>query len=203
MSVKNNTLLASAVAALALTLTPAREAIAETLMDNIEVSAINFAEVTAAGGCIGIVSIATGTLGAVEVRAIANANGDVKLFANLAAAAVLVKRCKMSTGAEVKYIRMDDTASATNPVNRLIAAYKSASRDKVSATSKVADLDGLIVAAVGAGDDTAVGTPNYKQWQDYGKRKQTVLEVKDWSTAAMVTLAASLTAAGVNPLTLV
>lgn len=201
MSVKNNSLLLAALAALGLTLTSGREAIAETLLDNIEVSAIKFAQVTESGGVVGIVSVATGSGGAVEIRAIANAQGDVKLFSNLSAVASLVKRCKLAEDTMMDYLRMADTGTATNPLARLKSQHKSAKADLASSTAKVVELDALISAAVSAGDDLATGTPNYYQWQDYGKRKTTVNEVKTWATAKVSELADALTAAGISPVT--
>lgn len=199
---KINVLLAAALTALGGSLASAG-AVSEKLCDNYNVSAFEVAQVTESGGCIVFVSIATGAAGAVERRPVANAQGNVRVFKDLASVAQLVKRAKRTVGCTFDYLPSAPTAAAGDPIERLKRAYRGAKKDRDDATDLITAIEALQTAAVANGDDTATGTPAYDEYVQYGVRLVVVNGVKTWALAEVTAKATALTNAGVDPNTVI
>lgn len=198
---KVNVLFAAALAALGGVVAAGVPAVPESLCDNYDVSSIEIAQVSETGGCMVIVSIATGVSGAVERRAVAGGNGDIRVFRDLAAVAGFVKSAKRVAGATVTYKPMVASATVGDPKARLIAAHKAAVRDVTSSTALITAITSSKVSAEALGDNTAIGTPPYDVWVNYGVRIAVTQVKKDWATAEATSKANALTAAGINPAT--
>jgi hypothetical protein len=203
MSRKSNVLMLAAVAALGITLTATAGPVCEALLDNYTVKSVAVAQVDVYGRCVVMVTVNKGGTAVDEVRAVSDTKGDVKLFSDLGAVANFIKRSNLDSAALTTYKRQNKEVELGAPVAALKSAYKSFVVEKTaSGKSKVA-IAAEIVAATGLGYNTASGTPEAAEWIDLGKRLATVTEWNDYATAKVTALAAALTAAGIDPASLV
>lgn len=202
MSVKANNFLASAAVALGLTLDATAGPVAEGLMNDYTVSTFGFAEVDSTGRVLAIVSIDVGD--GVKVRPVADSLGNVKLFSSADGAVALSKRTKMSSAVPVTYKRfVSQSGSVGDPVAALKSKYKASKVEEATAIKQQAVIAQKIAAAEALGWDTATGTPEGDEYADLVKRAATVDEWLTKTSEKKTALAASLTAAGVDPLTVV
>lgn len=202
MSVKANAFLAGAAAALGVTVDATAGPVAEGLLNDYTCTAFGFAEVDSAGRVLAIVSIDTGT--GVQVRPIADSLGNVKLFSSADGAVAMSKRTKMSSSVPVVYKRFVSVGgSVGDPVAALKSKYKASKLEEATAIKQQAVIAQKIASAVALGWDTATGTPEGDEHADLVKRAATVDEWKAKTTERKTALAAALTGAGIDPLTVV
>ena len=201
MSTKTISAVAFAVAAIGITGLSAAGPIAEALLNDKAVKAINVVQVDDLGRCVMIVNLGVGENN--DFRAVASASGDVKLFGSLAAASPAIGRALLNEDAEVVYMRKIKDGTLGDPLATLKRQYKAFKAEKASGVMNAVDIEQKITSATALGWNTATGTPEAYQYADYVARRVTVKEWTDFSTAKIAALAASLTAAGVDPATVV
>ena len=202
MSVKNNQFVAAAALALGLTVA-AMPAVAEGLLDNVGVLDINAAEVTDNTGRVLVFVTLLDNFGQEAVRPVADANGNVRLFADGSAVVALSKRVNLVQGATVSFMRANKTTAVGDPVASLKSKYKRMKVEAVTANAKAVDLLAKKSAAESLGWYTATGSPENTEYLDIVQRQATIDE---WSLAVVAIrdqLSAALTAAGIDPATVV
>ena len=192
MSITNNAYLPLVAAALAATL---GAPVVEKMLDNVAVTGIKAVEISDAGKCIVCAEIG-GVL-----RPVTSTSGDVKLYTDAASVFTLAKASNLPAGSSVEIIKRAKTVTMTDPVSALKSKYRKAVSEQATATDKAAELASKVAAAIGGGWNTDEA---YKPlYDDFVARKATVDE---WVTAtddAVTTLAAALTAANIDPATVV
>lgn len=206
MSVKNNQLLAAAALSLGITLTPGRPAIAEGLLNDLAVKKLEAAEVSDGSGRVVVfVTVSEDVAGVPTdvVRAVADANGNVRLFGDGSAVVSLSKRSNLVPGSAVRFVRFVKAASVGDPILSLKAKYKRTKAENVSAAAKKLDIQAKQSAADSLGWDTMIGTPENVEYLDILDRLATVTEWESVTGALKQSLADALTAAGIDPATVV
>lgn len=200
MSRINNAYVHAAVAALGLTLSEPVSPIADALLNDVEVTAIGAVEVTDKGKCIVIASVTIG--GTQYVRPVADNSGNVKLFADGAAVVALAKRSNLAGGQSVSIVKKTVQGNIGDPIAALKAKHKQAVAESVSASKPLAVLNQQITGGESLGwNNAAQGSQERAEYVDLVKRKATVQEWKDFTEDRVTTLAAALTAAGIDPIT--
>lgn len=202
MSTKNNALVAIAAAALGVTMTAGANPVAEGLLNDFAVTEMGIAQIDDTGRCIIIVTVQNGA-GPVQIRPVCAASGDVKLYAEFGAANALIKKAKLSGGTVVRFKRKEKTASVGDPITTLKSQYKSFGVEKLAGEKSQLVIANKLTAADALGWDTAVGTPEAAEYADYMAKQASVNEWIAYCAARVVSLAASLTAAGIDPATVV
>lgn len=205
MSTKNNALLAAAASALGVVLTVGAKPLVDGMLNDLNITAMGAAEVKSTGASIVIVSVTTGA-GAeavTTVRPVADSSGNVRLYVDGAAVVALAKRANLAAGVKVQYVKAVAASTIGDPIAALKAKYK---RFKAEAAAAVKASDKVTInknAAVALGWDTAVGTPENAEYLDLVDRLASIAEWQTFNDAQVVSLAASLTAAGIDPVTVV
>lgn len=202
MSVKNNSFIAFALAATGLALTAGAKPVSEGLLNDYTVSAVDIAQVDDSGRCIVIVGV-TAPGGTLETRVVCSASGDVKLFADFGAVEGLVKRAKLASGSLVSYFKKDKASSVGDPIAGLKSQYKSFKSEAAASLKAGQTITAKLVAAQALGWNTQTGTPEAMEYADLQDKGASVGEWNTFCAARVVALAAALTAAGVDPLTVV
>lgn len=200
MSTRINKLIPFALLALAVEVNAGP--VVEGLLNDYTVNSVHIAQVDDAGRCIMVVHCIDGG-GVPAYRVVASASGDVKLFADLAAAQSLILRAKFAPGAAVTFKRKEKTRTLGDPIASLKTLYKSFKAEKLVGEKANLATAGKIAAGAALGWNTAVGTPEAFEYADYLAKLATVTESVDFSTARIAALAASLVAAGIDPVTVV
>ncbi len=201
MSVKNNAMVAAAAMAIGVTVTAGAKPVCEGLLNDFTVTAFGFAEVDALGRVMVIVSVDTGN--GVEVRPVADQQGNVRLYASADGAVMLAKKCQMAANAVVTFRRFISNGTVGDPIVALKSKFKSAKAEETLVIKQQSGLAAKLTAAEALGWDDAVGTPENLEYVDLTDRAASLNEWKTKTTAKKTALAASLTAAGVDPLTVV
>lgn len=201
MSLKANALVAAAAVALGVTVDVTAGPVCEGLLNDCQVSQFGFAEVDSTGKCLVIVAIDVD--GTVKVRPVADQQGNVRLFSSADGAVTLAKRTQMSGTVAVQYRRFVSAGSVGDPVAALKSKYKSAKVEEATAVKQAASLTQKLTAAQALGWDTATGTPENNEYVDLQARGASIAEWQTKIGDKKTALAASLTAAGVDPLTVV
>lgn len=200
MSVKVNKFLAAA--AVAVGVTAGATPISENLLNDQPVKALDAAEVSDGSGKVLV--FATVTEGGVDVsRAVADVSGNVRLYPDGSAVVALSKKTNLVPGASVNFVRFNKAATVGDPIQSLKAKYKKAVAESALAEAKRVERTNMNTAAAAQGWDTAIGTPEYEEYQDLVLRLATVQEWADKLAAQKTTLGAALTAAGIDPATVV
>ena len=202
MSTKLNPLVSVAAIALGVFLSETQGPICEGLLNDQKVYGVGLAQVDDNGRCIMIVNMSGNEANPVH-RAVAAASGDVRLFAGLDNAAATIKRMALHADAEVTYIRRAKTGTLGDPVATLKSNYRSFKAEKLVAEKQAAIITAKISAATALGWNTAVGTLEAVEYADYVQRAASVSEWSAYCAGKITALAASLTAAGVDPVTVV
>ena len=202
MSVRINKTIPFALAALGVALSAGANPVCEGLLNDYTVTKVGIAQVDDTGRCIMVVSIDNGDAADV-VRAVASASGDVKLFGDLASAQALILRAKFAPATVVSFVRKEKTRPLGDPLAALKSLYKAFKAEKMTGEKALVKIAALVVAADAVGWNTAVGTPEAFEYADYGQKRATVTESVSFATGRIAALAASLSAAGVDPLTVV
>lgn len=201
MSITNNALVAVAVAAAGLGNMTLGAPIVESLLDQVEVSAVNAVEVTDKGKALVLVTMKD-EQGAPILRPVATATGDVKLFADAGAVMAFAKKSNLPGGQPVTVIKRANTGSVGDPIAALKAQHKAAVREAAAAGAAVTSVTQKVTAAVGLHWNTdPQGSATRAEYDDLAARKSTVEEWKTAADARVATLAASLAAAGIDPVT--
>lgn len=205
MSTKNNSLIAAAATALGMTFVSGTSPVCEGMLNDLNVTAFGASEVDTSGKVLVLVEITTGTGGGATtaVRAVADSLGNVRLFADGNAAVALAKRSNLASGVQVKFVKADKVASIGDPVTALKAKYKRFKNEAAASLKQQTIVDGKRLAALALEWDTSTGTPEYVEYTDIVARLASVNEWKSYNDAQVIALAASLTAAGIDPLTVV
>lgn len=202
MSKKANVFLSAAAVALGVTLTAGAVPVSEALLNDYTVKAVNIAQVDDAGRCVVIVTVAKDG-GADEVRAVAASSGDVRVFADFGGTSGLISKAKMNPACVVTYKRKLKEVNLGDPIAKLKQLYKSFKAEKATALKQKTDVASEITAVTALGYNTAVGTPEAVEYADLLNKQTTITEWFDFASARVTALAASLTAAGVDPATVV
>lgn len=174
----------------------------EGLLNDYTVSNVMLAQVDDMGRCVMVVECQAAD-GPVKLRAVASSNGDVKLFKDLASAQALILRARFALGAGVTFYRKEKTRTLGDPIAALKALYKSFKAEKLVGDTAGAKIVALITAGTALGWNTAVGTPEAYEFADYLEKQATVAESVLYAAGRITALAASLTAAGIDPATVV
>ena len=201
MSIFNNSMVAGAAAALGVTVTAGELPIAESLLNDVTVSTMGAAEVTDKGKCIVLVTTKNDA-DADVVRPVADASGNVKLYANGAAVVALAKRSNLPGGESIAIVKKAVASPVGDPIASLKSKHKSAVKEADQAAKPLADLGQKKTGAEALGWNTdPVGSATRAEYDDIVNRQATVQEWKDKTDARVATLAAALTAAGISPVT--
>ena len=136
-------------------------------------------------------------------RPVANLTGDVKLFADMGAVYPLIKRSKLQSAADVQFYRKDAVLTIGDPVATLKTQYKAFKAEKIVVDKVKLVIDAKVTAAEGLGWNTSTGTPERAEYDDYLARRASTNEAIAYCAGRITALAAALTAAGVDPATVV
>lgn len=201
MSTKNNALIGAAASALGMTVTAGAKPVCDGLLNDYNVTGFGAAEVDAAGRVLVLVSVLVGSV--TSVRPVADANGNVRLYVDGNAAIALAKRANLGSGVQVKFVKMDKATSVGDPIVALKSRYKRFKTEGLNSAKQLLALTAKQSAAVALGWDTATGTPEFAEFTDIAARGVSLGEWNDFNAAQVTSLAASLTAAGIDPVTVV
>ena len=198
MSTKNNALVAAAALALGVTMTAGAKPVCEGLLNDLRVTGFGAVEVDTSGRVLVIATLENG-----DVRSVADSTGNVRLYADSNAAISLAKRANLASGTQVKVVKADKQTTIGDPVAALKAKYKKFKAEQIASGKGVTSLTDKITAALALGWDSATGTPENFEYLDLVARKVSVQEWDTFNAAQVTALAASLTAAGINPASVV
>lgn len=201
MSVRINKNIPAAVLALGIEVALSSP-IVEGLLNDFTVERIRIAQVDDSGRCIMLVDIKD-IEGSTQVRPVATSNGDVKLFTDLASAQALILRAKFALGASVTFVRKEKSSPIGDPIAALKKLYKAFKAEKMKGVAAAVKIAASIQAGTALGYNQAVGTPEAIEFADYMAKAQTVAESVNFCAGRITALAASLTAVGIDPLTVV
>ena len=174
----------------------------ETLLNDYKVGDVAIVQVDDSGRCIALAAVQVASEPA-SIRPVATSNGDIKLFGDMGAAYPMVKRAKLQPGAEVTFFRKLTSSAIGDPVANLKARYKSFKAEKAVVDKVKLSIDSKVTAAVALGWDVSVGTPERAEYDDYLVRRTATNESIAFCAAKITALAQSLTAAGIDPATVV
>lgn len=203
MSVKNNALMAAVYLAVGVS-APAVAAspVLENLLNDYSVKKLHAVQVDDIGRCIVLAEVQVGSE-APALRPVCNALGDVKLYADMGAVYPVIKRSKLVIDAPIAFYRKDKMLSLGDPVAMLKSQYKAFKAEKLAVDKSKLVIDSKIVAADALGWGASIGTPERLEYNDYVARRASTNEAIAFCAARITALAASLTAAGFDPATVV
>lgn len=197
MSTKNNALIGVAALALGVVVPAGASPVCEGLLNDLSVTTFGAAEVDATGRVLVLV-----TVGGV-VRPVADGAGNVRLYMDGNAAIALAKRSNVAAGVQVKFVKMEKPGTVGDPIAALKAKYKKFKSEAVGSLKQSLAIAAKKAAALALGWDTAVGTPENAEYLDIVEREESINEWKLYNDDKVTTLAASLTAAGIDPVTVI
>lgn len=197
MSTKNNALIGVAAAALGMVVLAGASPVCEGLLNDLVVTEFGAAEVDTNGRVLVLV-----TVGGV-VRPVADAAGNARLYVDGNAAVALAKRSNILAGVMVKFVKMEKAGTVGDPIVALKAKYKKYKAEAVSSLKQSTALAAKKSAAIALGWDTAMGTPENLEYLDLDARVTSVAEWAAFNDGKVASLAASLTAAGIDPATVI
>ena len=197
MTVANKAFVALAATALAMAIdAEAVSPITEQLLNDVDVSTFDAAEVTERGKVVVLVTTAG------VIRPVADSNGNVKLFASADAAVALAKRSNLPPGTPMRFVKIAKGQSAGDPVAALKTKHKAAKTEAGTALAAKSKVTQKVAAATSLGWNSApTGSPEALEYSDLQMREVTLGE---WVTNAdqrVVTLTAALVGAGIDPVT--
>ena len=202
MSLKNSAFVASVASALGYTVANGALPVCESLLNDRNVTTFGTAEVDATGRALVIVGLTETVEGnPVETfRPVCDSAGDVKLFANTAAALSSAKRAGVGD-LEVAVVAYVKQGTVGDPIKVLIAKHKAIKVEDGNAAKGTATISTKVAAAQALGWDTAVGTPEAEEYADLVARAASVAEWKTYTASRLTALTDSLVAAGIDPVT--
>lgn len=201
MSIKNNTFITAAALALGVVVDDEAGHVCEGVLNDYPVTGFGFAEVDAKGRTLAIVTVDVGT--GPKVRVVADTSGSARLYPTADAAIAIAKKAAMAADVAIQFRRFIPVGTVGDPVAALKSKYKTAKNEVLAAGKALDKLTAKVTAAEALGWDTATGTPEGLEYEDMTAR---VVAITEWQTkigAKRDALAASLTAAGVDPVTVV
>lgn len=201
MSLKINAFVPAVALALGVTIDAAAGPVCEGVLNDYPVTTFGFAEVDSSGRCMAVVTVDVGS--GAKVRPVADQQGNVKLFGSSDGVIALSKRCLMPANTAIQYRRFYSVGVVGDPVAALKSKYKSAKTEEALAVKQEGTLTQKITAAEALGWDASTGTPENLEYVDLGNRLLSVVEWKTKTADKKTALAASLTAAGVDPATVI
>ena len=203
MSTKNNALLLAVYAAIGVAApSVAAVPVLETLLNDYTVTAVHAVQVNDNGGVIVMADVSVGGAPSV-LRPVCNSLGDIRTFADMGMVYPLLKKAKLQAGAEIQFYRKEKMIVLGDPLASLKTLFKAFKAEKLAVDKAKMVIDAKIVAATGLGWNTAMGTPERAEYDDYIQRRASTDEAIAFCAARITALAASLVAAGVDPLTVV
>jgi hypothetical protein len=203
MSVRNSAFAIAAYALIGQT-APAIPAVPvlDTLLNDYKVSELHAVQIDDAGRCVVLVAVAVGSEAA-TIRPVCNALGDVRLYGDIGAVAPIIKRARLEGSAQVQFYRKERAVTLGDPVATLKSQYKAFKAEKAVVDKSKVVLDAKITAAAALGWDTSSNTAEAAEYADFLARRASTDEAIAFCAGRVTALAASLTAAGVDPLTVV
>lgn len=200
MSTKVNKFLAAA--ALSAGVVTAATPISENLLNDMPVLSMHAAEVNDGSGKVVVFAEVNDGVDDV-VRPVADVSGNVRLYSDGSAVVALLKKTNLVPGASLQFVKFNKSGTVGDPIQSLKAKYKKAVVEAALAEAKKVERVNMNTAAAAQGWDTALGTPENEEYLDLVLRLATVTEWATALAAQKTTLAAALTAAGIDPLTVV
>lgn len=207
MSTKNNALVQVAAVALNMAVSQPMNPVVEGLLNDFNVGNLYVAQIDEKGRCVVLAQILTetGTPGIFDsaLRPVCSSSGDVRVYTNIGAVQGLIKRVKLAESATVTIKRMQSTSTIGDPIAALKKLYLSFKKEKLASEKAMTAITAKIAAGTALGWDTQTGTPEAVEFDDYEVRENSVSESIEYCEGRITALAASLTAAGIDPLTVV
>ena len=205
MTTKTSTYVPIAAEALGMTVTEGAAPVVDALLNDLSIKGFDAAEVTSTGKVVALATIAGKDANGRDIdtiRPVGDTSGAVKLYTDLSAAITAAKRSNLPAGTGMQLVKYDKAASLGDPIVALKAKHKAAVTEQKTAAAKVSDLAAKQAAAQALGWDKALtDSDEGKEWADYTSRRAALDEWNSTATAAVQSLAASLTAAGIDPIT--
>lgn len=202
MSVKNNAFIPAALLALGL-VGVGGAAIAEPLLNDVQVHGLYAAEITDGSGRVIVFARMHVGEGVMVHRPVADALGSVRLYKDGSAVVALSKKTTLAADAQVVLMKAVKVTSVGDPVVSLKSKFKKIKAEKLVALAKAAALEGKRLAAVSQGWDVAGNTPEGIEYADIQARIVTVNEWSESCASIFDGLSVALVAAGVDPLTVI
>ena len=196
-------MVAAAATALGMVVLAGTSPICENLLNDLKINGFGAAEIDAKGRVMVLVSVHNDADGKDTVRPVADASGNVRVYMDGNAAVSLAKRTNVTAGTQVKFVQFATVPNVGDPLAALKAAYKRFKNEAAAGLKQANLIFGKKTAAIALGWDTAVGTPENAEYLDIVERQTSIGEWKSYCDAKVTALAASLTASGVDPLTVV
>lgn len=182
-------------AALAATVSIDGKTVEQLLNDTVGVTAMRIVETDDKGSCVIFYNVGTVS------KVVTDTKGDVRVYSDSSSALGAVKRAGVGSGVAVTVRKFDQVVSVGSPVKSLINAHKFSKREAVTAAENFAAIGVQKSAAEAQNWNTQVGTPQRAEYDDIAERSAIVNEWKTLTDTRLVALAASLTAAGISPVT--
>lgn len=203
MSTKNNALMAAVYLAAGVDApTVAASPVLETLLNDYKVSAVRVVQVDDSGRCVVLATVQVDAETPV-IRPVATSAGDIKLFGDMGAVYPMIKRAKLEGTEAVKFFRKQASVSLGDPVATLKTRYKAFKAEKVVVDKVKLVIDTKVTSAAALGWNVSVGTQERAEYDDLIARRVSTNEAIAYCAARITALAASLTAAGIDPATVV
>jgi hypothetical protein len=169
---------------------------AEPMLDNISgITAMRIVETDAKGACVLFYTVGTDT------KVVTDLKGDVRVYGGSDLALAAVKRAGVGSAVAVSIRKFDPVVNVGSPVQSLINSHKSAVREAKSALDNRGAIVTAKAAAEAQGWNSQVGTPQRAEYDDIVTRLAVVTEWKTSIDERVNSLAASLTNAGISPVT--
>lgn len=198
MSIKNNTFLAAAAAAVGAT-SGADVAIVDALLAQVLVKRIRGAEINdGTGKVILFADINSDNEVGYVTRPVTDSAGNVKLYSDTAAAMRLSRSANLATGAVISFTTYKKPTSVGDPLDSLKARYKGACSKGFAAKKQVDMITGKVAVAVQFGWDTSTGA-TAAEYGDLLARQVVLTEWQATMGSLIDDLAGRLTTAGVEP----
>lgn len=178
--------------------TMAASPVLETLINDYKVSSLQVVQVDDAGRCIVLAGVQVADE-PVAFRPIAATSGSVKLYADMGSVFPLIKRAKLQAGADVQFYRKPQSISFGDPLAMLKSQFKAFKAEKLAVDKIKTFIDSRIVATVALGYDTSTNTLERAEYDDLEARRVSTNEAIAYTAGRITSLAASLTAAGIDP----
>ena len=199
---KANAYLLAAAAALGVSLTAGRPAVAETMLDQFTVRQMGIVQVNDAGQCVVIVTVNSGAAGADEIRVVGDFGGNAKLYTNFGAADGIIKSSKIEATTDFKIKRKLPDVALSDPISTLVKMHKAFKAEGVKAAASKVAKEAEISASVVLGWDTmAADTAEKKEHVQMLLQLGTITETKTNADTRLAALTTALTNAGINPVT--
>lgn len=196
MAIKTQAFVAAAAA---LAGVAAGASILESSLDNVTVNGLKVTEVSdGSRNCLIFANVVAN--GNTTYRPVCDGAGNVRLYADVTAAAGLAKKTNIGAGS-VEYFKVVPQTAVGDPVKRLIAQHKQITAENTRVNEKKDEITAKKTAAEGLGWNTSVGTPERAQYDDYLLVLAALTEGVTLSAARKTALGDALTNAGINPAT--